>query len=224
MREEGLAIFAKIPSPGHVKTRLLTHLSPKDAAALYKAFILDTLTQVKPLDTLTRYLACYPSSAEPFFQSLAEEYHVGLLDQSGNDLGERMGGVVRALLEQRHERIVLMGTDSPTLPAEYVKQAFDALEKQPVVIGPSHDGGYYLLGLSAWIPEVFKAISWGTEKVLEQTVRKLRGLNLEYHLLPQWYDVDDYKGLKILLSQLSGPPATALHTTKILKSLRLINN
>lgn len=218
MEKDGIAIFAKVPSPGEVKTRLIPHLSPEQAAELYHAFVLDTLNRLRPPSGVRRYLACYPSSTEPFFRQLGKDYNIELLDQPGLDLGARMGGVARTLMNQGLERIVLIGTDSPTLPTSYVGKAFDALRQRSVVVGPSQDGGYYLIGLSRWVPEIFEAIPWGTEKVLDCTVQKIHEFGLECEILPTWFDVDDLNGLKALRTQLAQEPGIAPRTEAFLKS------
>jgi rSAM/selenodomain-associated transferase 1 len=218
----GLVIFAKAPLPGGVKTRLFSHLTPEEAAQLHRAFVLDTLTRLKPIRDIRRYIACYPSSTHPFFQQLSRDYQIELLDQQGGDLGERMGGIVRVLLKSGCTRVVLIGTDSPTLPISYLKDAFQALQHRPpqadVVLGPSQDGGYYLIGLSQWIPQFFEGIPWSTEKVFEVTLQKIHDLGLACEVLPQWFDVDDLKHLKTLAVQLTQQPDLAPNTWAFLKT------
>ena len=221
MQTDGLVIFAKAPLAGKVKTRLVPHLTPMDAAELYQAFILDTLDRLSPLRDVKHYMACYPSSADPFFIRLGKDYKIERLDQRGGDLGERMGGVVETLMNRGLERIVLVGADSPTLPTSYLEQAFAALKVQPVVVGPSQDGGYYLIGLSQWTPELFDDIPWGTEKVLELTLQRIHDLGMKCEVLPKWFDVDDLIGLKALIKQLAHEPGIAPHTEAFLKTHKI---
>lgn len=220
-RMAALAIFAKVPAPGEVKTRLFPHLTPEQAAELHQAFVLDTLTRFEPTGNIKRYLACSPSSTDPFFKQLSQDYQIDLLDQQGRDLGERMSSVVKTLMDRSCRRVVLMGTDSPTLPVAYVEMAFEALQKCPVALGPSADGGYYLIGLSRWIPELFEGISWSTEKVFDLTLQKIHSLGLECKILPQWFDVDDRNSLKVLADQLAQNPSLAPHSWKFLQSHRM---
>ncbi len=213
-----LVILAKAPLPGEVKTRLFPHLTPEEAAQLHRVFVLDTLMRLKPLRDIRQYIACYPSSTDPFFKQLGHDYQIELIDQQGDHLGERMSGVVKTLMARGCQRVVLMGTDSPTLPVAYVEMAFEALQKCPVVLGPSQDGGYYLIGLSRCIPELFEGIPWSTEKVFDLTLRKIHNLGHECEILPSWFDVDDIKGFKALKDQLAGKPDLAPHTQALLKS------
>ncbi|MCI0527457.1 MAG: TIGR04282 family arsenosugar biosynthesis glycosyltransferase [Nitrospira sp.] len=218
--EAALAILAKAPLPGEVKTRLFPDFNPRQAVQLYQAFVLDTLTRLEPIRKIKRYLACYPSSTDPFFKRLGEDYQIELLDQQGRDLGERMGGVVKVLMERCCRQVVLIGTDIPTLPMSYVEMAFEALNRCSVVLGPSQDGGYYLIGLSCYIPEIFKGIPWSTEKVFELTIQKIYSLGYECETLPLWFDVDDIKGLNALRDQLALKPDLAPHTQAFLKSYK----
>jgi rSAM/selenodomain-associated transferase 1 len=213
-----LAIFAKAPVPGEVKTRLFPYFSPQRAAQLQQAFILDTLSRLKPAGDIKRCLACYPSSTDAFFKQLHRDHQIELLDQQGGDLGERMYSAVRMLMDRGYRRVVLVGTDIPTLPLTCLEKAFEALHRCPVVLGPSRDGGYYLIGLSLCIPELFEGIPWSTEKVFDLTLRKVRELGYECEILPSWFDVDDMKGLNTLRDQLSLEPGLAPYTRAFLES------
>jgi hypothetical protein len=213
-----LAIFAKAPVPGEVKTRLFPHLTPRQAAQLQQTFILDTLTRLKPTRNIQRYLACFPSSTDSFFMKLEQDYRVELLDQQGRDLGERMSGVVKTLMDRGCRRVVLIGSDIPTLPRAYLERAFKALHHCSVVLGPSLDGGYYLIGLSRCIPELFEDIPWSTEKVFDLTLRKIHKGGYKCKILPSWFDVDDMKGFNALKDQLSLEPDLAPYTQAFIKS------
>lgn len=218
MKTACLAIFAKAPVAGEVKTRLLPHLIPEQAAELHRAFVLDTLTRLQSLQGVQQFVACHPSSSEPFFKQIAQDYKIGLIDQVGNDLGERMSHAVKTLMTDNHQKVVLIGTDSPTLPLFYLESAFESLEHQPVVLGPSQDGGYYLIGLTRWIPELFEGVSWSTDRVFKLTLDKVRRLGLQCLVLPEWFDVDDLSGLRALSDQLNPNPDLAPHTWKFLQS------
>ncbi|MGH7274115.1 MAG: TIGR04282 family arsenosugar biosynthesis glycosyltransferase [Nitrospiria bacterium] len=222
MQTDGLVIFAKAPVAGKVKTRLFPHLTSEDATQLHRAFVLDTLTRLKTIRGIRRYIACYPSLTHPFFQQLSQDFQIGLLDQQGDDLGQRMGGIVKTLMQSGCSRVVLIGTDIPTLPTSYVKDAFNFLQRRApqtdVVLGPSEDGGYYLIGLSRWVPQLFEGIPWSTDKVFEITLQKIHDLGLKFEILPKWFDVDDYKHLKTLAAQLAQQPDLAPHTWAFLKN------
>ena len=199
---DALVIFARYPRLGRVKTRLASLLSAEGCLALHRAFLLDTLDRTADLKA-RRYL--YLSECTDQEQNeFARRYslHDTLIDirpQKGTDLGDHLWN---AYLEvsQEYPRVAFIGTDSPSLPTEYISHALTKLADYPVVVGPCQDGGYYLIGLSQSRPELFRDIQWGTSSVLEQTLGSLKiG---EYALLPSWYDVDHDADLVRLRSDL----------------------
>lgn len=217
-KKPALVIFAKAPEPGQVKTRLLPYLTPQEVTELHRAFVLDTIARLKPIGAVQRYIACYPSSTHPFFSRLGKQYQLELLDQQGSDLGERMSTIVRGLAARHMTGIVLISTDSPTLPVSYLNEAFHVLQKKAVVLGPSKDGGYYLIGISRWIPQLFEGIPWSTENVFKTTLQQIHHLKLAYEILPQWFDVDHIEDLKILANQLAKDPHLAPQTWTLIES------
>jgi len=203
-REGALVIFAKAPIPGQVKTRLCPPLTPDEAATMHGSFVLDTLERTKaavskfrlPID---RYLACAPSSALAFFKIMEERQAVRLLDQEGDDLGARMDGVFHTLFSRGYGRVVIAGTDVPSLPLETYHQAVQLLDRYDVVVGPALDGGYYLIGLKKVAPPLFRDIPWSTDRVLALTNEKAAMLGLSVGVLPEWRDVDTIDDLNILI-------------------------
>ena len=199
-----LAIFAKAPVPGQVKTRLCPPLTPDEAATLHGTFVLDTLERTKtaigkwrlPID---RYVACAPSASLVFFKILEERHGVRLLDQVGEDLGQRMHQVFTELFGRGYERVYIVGTDVPTLPLCEYQQAVSLLDSHDVVLGPSTDGGYYVIGLKRLVPELFIGIPWSTGNVLAATKQKATALNLTVGLLTEWRDVDGAEDLQALI-------------------------
>ncbi|MFQ3573763.1 MAG: TIGR04282 family arsenosugar biosynthesis glycosyltransferase, partial [Thermodesulfovibrionales bacterium] len=121
---------------------------------------------------------------------------VRLLQQQGDDLGERLVNGFERLFNEGFKRVCIIGSDSPTLPTKYIYNAFKMLDMVDLVIGPTIDGGYYLIGLNNPIPQLFKDISWGSDKVFHQTMQIAHALRLTYHILPKWYDIDDVFGLE----------------------------
>lgn len=204
MATSALVIFAKAPIPGQVKTRLCPPLTPDEAATLHGSFVLDTLERTKaaiatfklPLD---RYLACSPSIAHVFFKIMEERQGVQLLDQVGDDLGARMHQAVETLFARQYTRVVIVGSDVPSLPLEQYKQAITLLESNDLVLGPALDGGYYLVGLNRPIPDLFIDIPWSTDQVLAQTQEKAKALGLKTALLAPWRDVDTIDDLQALI-------------------------
>lgn len=201
-----LIAFVKAPIPGQVKTRLIPFLSAQTAAELYKAFLLDLSRQIRSIQCDIKAIAYTPSDSEAKAQ-IRELLgcHLEFFPQSGGeDLGQRLKAAAKWGYERKVERLLLIGSDSPTLPNEYIHQAFRALENSEVVIGPSFDGGYYLIGLSKQADEIFEGICWSTSQVLTQSLQKIEKLKLKFSLLPPWYDVDQPEELALLKSHLKG--------------------
>ena len=167
-----------------MKTRLAAETSPVFAAAAAEAFLEDTLQRVsRRADRAVVVFA--PDSADAYFVDLAAAHGMEAQAQGEGDLGARLFRFFQRT--DAADRVVVLGGDSPSLPAEYVEQAFDLLEDRDVVIGPATDGGYYLLGCRGLFPELFEGIPWSGPTVFTETVRRDRG---RLGLLPPWRDVD----------------------------------
>ena len=199
----GLVVLAREPTPGRVKSRLARDITPDRAAALYRAFIQDTLEMCSRVTVATTWIAHTPDEAEGVFASLGGP-GVRLLPQGEGDLGDRLDRLFRRLFDDGCERVVVLGSDAPTLPARIVAQAFESLRDKEVVIGPCLDGGYYLLGLVQPFPAILEGISWGTREVLSQTVERVEESGRSLEMLPPWYDVDTVTELGLLKAQLMG--------------------
>ena len=203
-RQGALVVFAKAPIPGQVKTRLCPPLTPDEAATMHGSFVIDALERTRaavsqfqlPID---RYLACAPSSSLVFFKIMEERHGVALLEQEGDNLGARMTRTFGTLLGRRYHRVVIVGTDVPTLPLECYAEAFELLQRRDVVLGPASDGGYYLIGLNNAAPALFEDIPWSTDRVLALTKEKAATLGLTVGLLPEWRDVDTIDDLQQLI-------------------------
>ena len=201
-------VFVKNPIPGKVKTRLTPHLSPEQAASLYRAFLVDWCNALSTISTAHRVIAYTPPEGLSALQTLIGEDPV-YIPQVGASLGERLIAAARWACNQGYTKFLFVGSDSPTLPTQYVERALDLLESRDVVIGPSVDGGYYLIGFSKHgaslsIPTIFEGIAWSTEVVFRQTLRKIQAVNARLGLLPPWYDVDTPTGLQLLRDHLLG--------------------
>jgi uncharacterized protein len=226
-----LVIFAKAPISGQVKTRLCPPLTPDEAATLHGSFVIDTLERTRIAVTkfrlpFDRYLACAPSSTLVFFKIMEERHTVRLLDQEGDDLGARMHHVFETLFCRGYRRVVIVGTDVPTLPLERYQQALELLNRFDVVLGPALDGGYYLIGLTTAAPELFYDIPWSTDRVLPLTKEKATALSLTIGDLPQWRDVDTLDDLNTLIeaSQLDArkPKQEQSFSTRTAGALQLL--
>lgn len=215
-----IVLFAKAPIPGEVKTRLQPHLSSDDAASLHEAFVLDTLDALREIDGVDICLACHPDMEQDFFVDIKRDFGVDLISQGEGDLGERMMRALTVLSSKGYKRIVILGSDSPTLPGELVKDAFASLGKSSLVIGPGLDGGYYLLGLSGDVPDIFDGVSWGSGTVFEETMKRVKKSGTSFSILPFWYDVDTINELRFLAIHLSALPLSRCRQTRnILKRI-----
>ena len=183
-----VAVKAKAPRAGHVKTRLCPPLSAAEAAALARAFLLDAIALVRGLDGVRPALAFAPAEARALFAELAPGF--ALLAQRPGDLGARMRGALEDLLARGAPGAILVGSDVPTLPRGVLAHAVSRLRDADLVLGPSEDGGYYLIGVRAPRPALFEAIAWSTDTVCAETVARARSLGLDVVLLPTWFDVD----------------------------------
>jgi rSAM/selenodomain-associated transferase 1 len=206
----GLAVMGKRPVPGRVKTRLCPPLSPDAAADLAECLLRDAVEQVRRIPGARPALAYDPPEAATYFRELAGD-GVLLVAQAGADLGLRMHGALARLLAE-HPGAVLLGADMPGLPDAFLAEAVTHLDQGAgdVVVGPSADGGYYLIGLRAPAGALFEAMSWGTPAVLEQTLGRARDAALRVHLLPPWHDLDSPADLARLKGHpIPGSPSTA---------------
>jgi rSAM/selenodomain-associated transferase 1 len=191
-----LGLFAKEPRPGQVKTRLAAQTSAEWAARVAEAFLLDTLERLAPIDA-GRVLAFTPASAHGYFAEVCRD-RFRITQQTDGDLGRRMAAFFTQQLQTGAAAVVLVGTDSPTLPVSFILQAFQELERSDVVIGPSTDGGYYLIGCARPLPSLFEGIRWSTSLVLADTIATFRARDWRLALLSPWYDVDTLDDWQIL--------------------------
>lgn len=201
-------VFVKNPIPGEVKTRLTPYLSPEQAASLYRAFLVDWCNALSTISIAHRVIAYTPPEGLSALQTLIGEDPV-YIPQVGTSLGERLIAAAWWACDQNYAKFLFVGSDSPTLPIQYVERALDLLESRDIVIGPSMDGGYYLIGFSKHgaslsIPTIFEGIAWSTEVVFRQTLGKVQAVNARLGLLPPWYDVDTPTGLQLLRDHLLG--------------------
>ena len=204
MADSALVVFAKAPIPGQVKTRLCPPLTPDEAATVHGSFVIDTLERTRAAVAkyrlqVDRYLACAPSSTLAFFKIMEERQAVRLLDQEGSDLGARMHRIFETLFRLNYRRVVIIGTDVPSLPLDRYQQAFDLLTRFDIALGPALDGGYYVIGLKQPAPALFEDMPWSTDRVLALTKEKAATLALSIGELAEWRDVDTLDDLNMLI-------------------------
>ncbi|MDZ4767579.1 MAG: TIGR04282 family arsenosugar biosynthesis glycosyltransferase [Chloroflexota bacterium] len=215
-----LVVVAKQPRPGQTKTRLTPPLTGEQAALLYEHFLHDTLDLMRTAAgqiALTPIIAYLPEGGESYFRALAPDFD--LLLQVGNDLSERLDNATTHCLTHGFEQVVIMDSDSPTLPVEHLVAAFTALDDADVSFGTCDDGGYYCIGLKQPAPSVFLNVTMSTETVARDTLEQAARQGLHVALLPQSYDIDYGSDLKRLIDELATlPQSIAAHTRRCLNS------
>ena len=209
-----LIVVAKRPTPGKTKTRLSPPLTPELASALYECFLFDTLEQMRRVDDAWRVIAYLHE--RDYFQRLAPDFE--LIPQEGHDLGERLDNALTSYLLHGYERVIIMDSDSPTLPPDYLSQAFSVLsDGADVVLGPCDDGGYYLIGIKKPTPRLLREVHMSTPMVAAETMALAKEEGLHLVTLPIWYDIDDVASLSRLIKEIiSLDSATARHTRQFL--------
>src|SRR5262249_15766697 len=185
-----VVIMAKAPQAGEVKTRLCPPLSLADAAELYSRFLLDKIEQVRSLKATGLAIAYAPAEARAFFEQAAPGFVLG--GHAGDGLAEGVANSLGEILDEGYGGVLAIDSDTPTLPLGFLQQAIDLVMRPEidVVLGPTEDGGYYLIGLRTVHRELFEAMAWSTNQVLGETVRRSDAKGLRVACLPVWYDID----------------------------------
>ncbi len=217
-------VFVRAPAPGRVKTRLQDRYTPDQVAAIYRAFVADVLAHGAQVACERRTVCFAPADAERSIRPLTGPAW-DLRPQAEGDLGDRMAEAFSWSFARGASRAVLIGSDSPSLPPDGMAGAFDRLEGRDLVIGPSVDGGYYLIGMSRPMPEVFREVTWSSARVLGQTLDRAEETGVRPVLLRPWYDVDTPEDLDFLLThvrgeRMGGGPADAPETVKVVEKIR----
>jgi rSAM/selenodomain-associated transferase 1 len=204
-------IMAKAPVPGAVKTRL--RIEPWQAAELQRASIMDAVAKARALGPVT--VAGSPKGQLDLIKPLLPP-EVRLIAQVEGDLGQRMRTGTAELLSQSPGPILILGTDAPTLPPDYLRKAARALDDYDASIVPSRDGGYVLLGLKRLHDALFSGIAWSTDIVYLQTMERAKEAGISLLVLEPWYDVDTPADLERLKAELKADPDLAPHTAEVL--------
>lgn len=184
-----IAIFAKAPIPGEVKTRLVSLLGPDGAAELHARLVMRALATAVEARVGQVELWCSPDERHPFFTGCADRFGVRLRLQQGGDLGERMGFAFRRSLASGRP-LVAIGSDCPALTPRDLVAAAEALATHDAVVAPAEDGGYVLVGLARSVPGIFDGLEWGSSSVMDDTRRRLESASARWKLLPTLWDVD----------------------------------
>jgi len=198
-KDNAVILFARDPILGQVKTRLSPTLDDETILKLYTCFVEDSLEKIRQVDNVKCFVGISPDNHSGFFEGI-ESLGMNLFTQQGKDLGDKMRQAFVDRFAEGYKKVVIIGSDSPSLPVSYINKAL-ASEKD-LVLGPSTDGGYYLIAMSGKVSEVFSGVAWGTKHVLDETLKKLKGARASLELLPIWYDVDSPDDLKFLNTHL----------------------
>jgi len=194
-----LLVFVKAPIPGHVKTRLAQEIGPEAAVAVYRASVELTLSRLRPLHEHTTLCIDPPDAIPEIQQWVGPGWRT--VPQHGRDLGERLAQATARAFSDGARYVVVIGTDSPWVRIEDIGAAFDALASAEVVLGPTDDGGYYLIGLSRPSPAMFEDIDWSTPAVCDQTLVRARTLGLRAVRLKIGYDLDHLQDVQRFITE-----------------------
>ena len=217
-----VAIMAKAPQPGQVKTRLCPPLSHREAAQLYHCFLRDKIAQVNALPRVAPVVSYSPDESKSAFQHLTPRRFL-LIPQRGDDLGARLVFTFDQLFRQGYTQVIVVDSDTPTLPTAYLEQGLRliAARQNDVVLGPTEDGGYYLVGLRRSHPKLFERMPWSTSRVLPETRRRSEQSGLTVAYTDSWYDVDTPADLTRLIESLAHlQDGLAQQTRQFLQGLR----
>ncbi len=207
-------VFLKVPTPGAVKTRLIPALGPTGAASLYRAMVGDLLQRLTRLRGVELELRFAPPGARASIRRWLGGRH-RLAPQRGADLGARMVAAFRDAFRDGCSRCVIVGSDVPGLGAPHVARALARLERSDVVLGPSRDGGYYLVGLGAPRPRLFMRMPWSTAMVLYETLSRAAQQDLRVGMLRTLADVDEPADLARLIRRVSRDPDAVRHSPRL---------
>jgi uncharacterized protein len=211
--DNALVILTKQPQAGQSKTRLVPPLSFEEAAELAHALLIDQLRNLTHFTAARIFIAFTPPTAASFFEALFP-HEDSCFCQEGDSLGDRMRHAFEVLFSRGFSRVFLVGGDLPAIPLENLADAVTVLENDSeIVLGPSVDGGYYLVGMSRMIPEIFEGIVWSQPDVLTRTTAKLALLKKNYKLISPWYDIDSIDDLRRLESDFVTAPAGFMENT-----------
>ncbi len=217
-----IIVFAKAPIRGHVKTRLAKNMDESVVVCLYRNFVKDIIDKVTNAGHVLKIFYDPPGS-EPLMREWLGNRHAFFL-QNGSDLGQKMANAFSRVFENGIQQAVLMGTDFPDLPGKIISDAVSGLKTHDTVIGPTIDGGYYLIGFSSnsYLPLAFNDIAWGTSAVYQKTMDIFASSGTTVNQLPKWRDIDVYDDLKDLIQSLKHHPQKAQNTYSYLEQIGMI--
>ncbi len=212
-------VFVKAPETGQVKTRLAQKMEPQLVAALYRYFVEDILSTLAGCDEPIRIFFHPPEAGKSIGDWLGR--FGACRAQAPGDLGIKMGRAFTDAFQEGYERVLLIGTDFPDLPPDIIREGFAMLAELDAVIGPTFDGGYYLIGLKpdTYTEELFADIAWSTRSVLAETMLRFREKGLSVHHLPPWRDIDTYEDLLHFVAAMEKGGGRAAKTVRFLRRI-----
>jgi uncharacterized protein len=217
--KRAIIIMAKVPRAGNVKTRLQKVLAPEDCAALAEAFLKDAVNKAKTVCENVFIAFSPPNEFQKLKEILPDESN--FIEQTGENLGEKMFVAFQFAFEQKIDSVVMIGTDSPTFPFDFIEQAFEFLEtNSEIVLGKTEDGGFYLIGQRVLRREIFENVEWSSPQTFEQVFANIQKLRLHLREVPSWYDVDEKTDLIKLKNEIlhnANAKRRAPHTSEWLK-------
>ena len=200
-----ILVFAKLPEAGKVNTRMVPPLSPEEAATLHMSSLRAVCELASSLASAEVVLVGTPDHRVDVIGSMVASWVTDHWPQGPGDLGQRLSRATDRAFETGAEVVLLLGADSPTLPPSLLAGAIEALEAHDAVLGPTDDGGYYVLGMTRFWPELFDRIDWGTQRVAEQTRHRADAAGIDLEALDAWYDLDRFEDLERACRDLQAP-------------------
>ncbi len=201
-----LIVFVKYPNPGKVKTRLAKKIGNERATYYYSLMAKQIIDQVSQSDNYSTTIFFDPPEKEKKVIRWLGNGIKKFMPQSGANLGKKIANSFEQVISSGARRSIIIGTDCVEVTKEIVNRAFELLGRADVILGPTEDGGYYLLGLKCFAPELFENIDWSTERVLNQTLDRINEKNLSYELLEKLKDIDTVNDLAELQRSLNNEP------------------
>jgi rSAM/selenodomain-associated transferase 1 len=210
-----LVIMAKAPRPGSVKTRLAKSLPVQAVTEFYRCLLHDTISMVQTLPHVEVAIMCPASDVEDMTQAVGKTVRV--VPQTGSGLAAALDSVFTQFAATGRPGVIALNSDSPHLPASVLQSAFDVLEDCDLVVGPTHDGGYYLVGARATHPGLFAGDRMGTTSAFDALLQRAHALELSVELTEPFYDIDEAADLEQLAAELEQTPGKALRTAEWLR-------
>jgi rSAM/selenodomain-associated transferase 1 len=217
-----LLIYAKEPKAGLVKTRLAKDIGAELAADLYRAFLVDIVNNVRDDKNYESRIMCTPESSIANLRALLSFDNIHY--QTGDTLTDRLGSAFFSSFEEGYKKVVAIGTDSPLITRDVIADSFSRLDDKDCVIGPTKDGGYYLVGLKKYTKNIFNGIFWSTDQVFSQTMERLRELDFTSSTMEMMSDIDELDDLIAFKRNYDNLPENEKERTENLYNILMGNN